>query len=70
MMVVLFPTIILASASQLLLISGSTEKNKKRLEKSGRTAVESIRNIRTVVSLRAQTTFFKRFSELLAGCFK
>lgn len=59
-----------ASTLQVLLSFGATDKNKERLEESGRTVMESIGNIRTVESLCAQGIFFNRYRDQLVGPYK
>ena len=60
-----FPTLLSEGFLQYSFLSGGTAKNKKKLEESGKTAVESIDNVRTVVSLGIEETFITRYKNLL-----
>ena len=65
-----FPLIAAVSFLQLRLIRGRTVQNKKLLEDSGRTAVESFENLRTVVGLGLGDTFCQIYRDQLAGPFR
>ena len=60
-----FPTILSEGFLQYRFLAGRTAKNKKKLEESGKTAVESIDNVRTVVSLGIEETFITQYKNLL-----
>ena len=70
LMIVAFPIIGTVAFFQIRLLAGRTQKNKKRLEKSGQTAVESIDNIRTVAGLGVEGRFLDRYRNLLVGPFR
>lgn len=70
LLVIIFPLLLLVGITEVQLLKGQVEKNKKRLEESSQTAAESIDSIRTVVGLGAEETFFNRYRNLLAGPFK
>ena len=65
-----FPMIAAVSFLQLRLIRGRTVKNKKLLEGSGRTAVESFENLRTVVGLGLGDKFCQIYRDQLAEPFR
>ena len=65
-----FPIMGTVAFFQVRLLAGRTKKNKKRLEESGKTAVESISNVRTVVGLGLEEKFFERYNGLLDGPYK
>ena len=65
-----FPVLALAGYFQIRLLAGRSHKNKKRMEESGQTAVESIDNIRTVAGLGVEPRFFDRYYNQLKGPFK
>ena len=60
-----FPILGAVGFLQLRLIAGRTAKNKKNLEESGKTAVESIDNVRTVVSLGLEDHLVGKYNGLL-----
>lgn len=60
-----FPVLGAVGFLQLRLIAGRTAKNKKKLEESGKTAVESIDNVRTVVSLGLEEHLVAKYYGLL-----
>ena len=65
-----FPVLALAGYFQIRLLAGRSQKNKKRMEESGQTAVESIDNIRTVAGLGVEPRFYTKYYNLLQGPFK
>ena len=65
-----FPVLAVAGYFQIRLLRGRAHKNKKRMEESGQTAVESIDNIRTVAGLGVEPRFYNKYSSLLDGPFK
>ena len=65
-----FPVLALSSYFQIRLLRGRAQKNKKRLEESGQTAVESIDNMRTVASLGAEQRLYDKYNSLLEGPFR
>ena len=69
-LMVAFPLLAVAGYFQIRLLAGRTHKNKKRMEQSGQTAVESIDNIRTVAGLGAEPRFYSRYFELLRSPFR
>ena len=69
-LMVAFPALAIAGYFQIRLLAGRSQKNKKRMEESGKTAVESIDNIRTVAGLGVEPRFFNRYYNLLRGPFK
>ena len=64
-MMIAFPVLGSFGFLQFRLLAGRTAKNKKKLEESGKTAVESIDNVRTVVSLGVEEMFNTRYRTLL-----
>lgn len=70
LMLLAFPILGTVAFFQIRLLVGRAQKNKKRLEKSGQTAVESIDNIRTVEGLGIEGKFLDRYNGLLAGPFR
>ena len=70
LMLTAFPILGTVAFFQIRLLAGRAQKNKKRLERSGQTAVESIDNIRTVVGLSLEKRFFQTYWDLLRGPFK
>lgn len=70
LMVTAFPILGTVAFFQIRLLAGRAKKNKKRLEKSGQTAVESIDNIRTVAGLGVEERFLRKYYDLLTGPFK
>lgn len=69
-MIVAFPILGTVAFFQIRLLAGHAKKNKKRLEASGQTAVESIDSIRTVAGLGVEDKFFNKYTDLLAGPFR
>lgn len=69
-LVVIFPILGSAAYLQFRSLRGRSQKNKKKLEGSGRTTVESIENIRTVAGLGVEERFFSTYVEQLKGPFK
>ena len=64
-LVLCFPVLGTFSFLQIRFLAGRTAKNKKKLEESGKTAVESIDNIRTVVSLGIEGSLAEKYNSLL-----
>ena len=60
-----FPVLGAFSYLQIRLLAGRTAKNKKKLEESGKTAVEAIDNVRTVVSLGIEDSLVDKYNGLL-----
>lgn len=58
-----FPVLVIVGFFQISLVAGKTQKNKKGLENAGQIAVESIDNIRTVVSLSVEMEFFNNYRD-------
>ena len=69
-MLVAFPVIALTNYFQIRLLARRAHENKKRMEESGDTAVESIDGINTVTSLGLQTHFCSKYIGLLRGPFR
>ena len=65
LLVFAFPILGAFGFLQFRLLAGRSAKNKKKLEESGKTAVESIDNVRTVVSLGVEDMFRRRYERLL-----
>ena len=65
-----FPILASVGYLQVRFLIGRTAKNKTKLEESGKTAVESIDNVRTVVSLGIEEMFITRYESLLQYPFK
>ena len=65
LLVFAFPILGAFGFLQFRLIRGRSAKNKKKLEESGKTAVESIDNVRTVASLGVEDMFHRRYAGLL-----
>ena len=65
-----FPVLGITGYFQVRLLRGRTEKNKKRMEKSGQTAYESVSNIRTVAGLGVEGRFTEEYDKTLKGPFK
>ena len=65
MLVLCFPLLGAFTYLELRLLAGRTAKNKKKLEESGKTAVESIDNVRTVVSLGIEDKLVAKYNDLL-----
>ena len=70
MLMVAFPVLAVAGYFQIRLLAGRSQKNKKRMEQSGQTAVESIDNIRTVAGLGVEPRFYTKYYDLLKGPFR
>ena len=70
MLMFAFPVLALAGYFQIRLLRGRSQKNKKKMEESGQTAVESIDNIRTLAGLGVEPRFYNKYSDLLLGPFK
>ena len=64
-LVLCFPVLGAFSFLQIRLLAGRTAKNKKKLEESGKTAVESIDNVRTVASLGIEENLVDKYNSLL-----
>ena len=64
-LVLCFPLLGAFTYLELRLLAGRTAKNKKKLEESGKTAVESIDNVRTVVSLGIEDKLVAKYNDLL-----
>ena len=60
-----FPALGAIGFLQLRQIAGRNARNKKLLEESGKTAVESIDNVRTVVSLGVEEKIVEKYNGLL-----
>ena len=69
-LLICFPILAMVGFLQMRLLRGKSEKNKKSLEVSGKTAVESIDNIRTVASLGVETRFYEMYTSQLKGPFQ
>jgi ABC-type bacteriocin/lantibiotic exporter with double-glycine peptidase domain len=67
---VAFPVIALTNYIQIRLLASRAHEDKKRLEESGDTAVESIDGINTVTSLGLQSHFTSKYIDLLKGPFR
>ena len=65
-----FPVLITVGFFQIRLIAGKAQKNKKGLETAGQIAVESIDNIRTVVSLSVEPRFYENYQQQIKIPFK
>ena len=65
-----FPVLVAVGFFQIRLIAGKAQKNKKGLENAGQIAVESIDNIRTVVSLSVEPRFYESYQEQIKIPFK
>ena len=70
LLLVAFPVIALTNYFQIRLLARRAHENKKRMEESGDTAVESIDGINTVTSLGLQTHFCSKYIGLLKGPFR
>ena len=70
LMLLAFPILGVVAFFQIRLLAGRSQKNKRRHEKSGQAAVESIDNIRTVVGLGIEEKFCSRYWSLLFGPFR
>jgi len=60
-----FPVLVAVGFFQIKLVAGKAQANKKGLEFSGQIAVESIDNIRTVVSLSVEPEFYQNYKNQL-----
>ena len=60
-----FPVLGAIGFLQIRQIAGRNSRNKKLLEESGKTAVESIDNVRTVVSLGVEEKIVEKYNGLL-----
>ncbi|KAJ1823769.1 hypothetical protein LPJ56_002929, partial [Coemansia sp. RSA 2599] len=58
-----WPIQMVAQYQQALTVRGASFKTKKAYERSGQSAAESIRNIKTVATLRREETFIRSFNE-------
>ena len=67
LLLLFFPLLALGSYLQVRVLRGSIEKNARRLERSGQTAVESIDNIRTVAGLGVELVFYENYRTSLKG---
>ena len=65
-----FPVITLTNYFQIRLLGSRAREDKKKLEESGDTAVESIDGINTVTSLGLQQHFSSKYMNLLNGPFR
>ncbi len=63
MLMLCFPVLVIVGFFQISLVAGKTQKNKKGIENAGQIAVESIDNIRTVVSLSIESEFFDNYKQ-------
>lgn len=70
LMLLAFPILGTVAFFQIRLLAGRAQKNKRRHEKSGQTAVESIDNIRTVVGLGVEERFCRKYWDLLITPFR
>ncbi|XP_065930084.1 ATP-dependent translocase ABCB1 isoform X2 [Magallana gigas] len=61
------PFIMIAGALQMKLLQGVAGQNKEALEEAGKTATESIENIRTVASLTKEEKMVDNYRSLLIG---
>ncbi|KAJ2782231.1 hypothetical protein GGI15_002981 [Coemansia interrupta] len=61
-MVGTWPIQVVAQYQQALTVRGASFKTKKAYERSGQSAAESIRNIKTVATLRREETFIRSFN--------
>ncbi|KAK0066802.1 ATP-dependent translocase ABCB1 isoform X7 [Biomphalaria pfeifferi] len=59
------PFIVLGGMMEVMLLAGQAGKNKEALEESGKVAVESIENIRTVASLSKEWAFYILYKDKL-----
>ena len=70
LLLVAFPVITLTNYFQIRLLGSRAREDKKKLEESGDTAVESIDGINTVTSLGLQQHFSSKYMNLLNGPFR
>lgn len=61
------PVIGFASSLQIKVLKGRHEEDKSKLEDAGKTAAETIENIRTVQSLTTEKHFYNEYSHSLVG---
>ncbi|XP_052083244.1 ATP-dependent translocase ABCB1-like isoform X2 [Mytilus californianus] len=61
------PVIGFASSLQIKVLKGRHEEDKGKLEDAGKTAAETIENIRTVQSLTTEKHFYHEYSHALVG---
>ena len=65
-----FPLTAVGNVAHLKATLGSQQREKKRMEESGRTFFESVDNIRTVVSLGVEKRFREKYSSQLQEPFR
>ena len=70
LMIIIFPFMFLNAIGIFRLSKRQEMQNRRKLEESSQTAVESVDNIRTVVGLGAEEMFFNKFRKLTAECFR
>ena len=70
LLLVAFPVIALTNYFQIRLLGSRAREDKKKLEESGDTAVESIDGINTVTSLGLQQHFSSKYMGILNGPFR
>ncbi|XP_056385038.1 ATP-dependent translocase ABCB1-like [Hyla sarda] len=64
------PFLIGANFIRMKSMAGHASKDQKALEEAGRISTESVENIRTVVSLTREETFYDRYNDSLSGPYK
>lgn len=64
------PAFILSAVFQSFVLSRNIARNKKALENSGKVAVDSIENIRTVAGLGVEENFSRQYSERIKSMYK
>lgn len=69
MLLIAFPLLALVNYIQIHILAGTIRNDKKRMEESGQTAVESIDNIHTVASLGVESYFCLKYNRILKGSF-
>lgn len=67
---VCFPIIIFVGYLQTRVIRGRSARNKELMLECGKTSTEVIDNIRTVVSLGVEDTFYNHYKSLLREPFR
>ncbi|XP_019747634.1 ATP-dependent translocase ABCB1 isoform X6 [Hippocampus comes] len=67
---VVVPILIAAGMLRIQMITGTAAKDKKELEKAGKTVTEAIENIRTVASLTREPTFESLYENNLQVLYK
>ena len=67
LLLVAFPVLASTNYFQISLLTGRAQDNKRRMEESGQTAMETIDNIHTVASLGLQSHFCSKYIGLLKG---